>query len=399
VFAFNQLKANVNVNSSHSLQFFTTALLRFGMQDSISIFSSTMEGYRGYFHFCRNVGIYSGLLPSTVNSPSVVSRGSFPILKFLLVTFQFAITLSVLILDLDYLFQTNPNSKSLSDWIFKKGNALTYTTMGAGIISASFALRHKINLFYDKVEFYLNLCHEGAAIKWEGKILAALTIIITIVIGTKSVIFDLYDMIWKTQMVRQVSGRLIVPYNTVSVKQFYFNFLLNTFLAPLHLIHQGYVALLLVLGASFISDAFHGIVHELDNQIHFIPKVELLELNCSCPPKSKHGHPSVQSSFLKLEERWKELAKIFNLFSVISGIYLCILFPNTAAGFGTRLGAGIAGSAGPAGNWSDYSPRLFSGLLYAIRIAVLVEMGHRFKQNVSDRRQTRKDDRIHNEVV
>jgi hypothetical protein len=180
------------------------------MHDSISIFSSTMmAGYRKYFHFCRNLGIFSCLLPCSVNSQLITSHVSFKILKTILLTFQFAITLSVLILDLEYLFQSNPNSKSVSDWVFKKGNALTYTTMGAGIILASFVLRHQIDLFYDKVVCNLNLCHEGA-IKWERKILASLTITITIVIVTKSVIFDLYDMIWDTHRVRQVD-RLIVP--------------------------------------------------------------------------------------------------------------------------------------------------------------------------------------------
>jgi hypothetical protein len=381
LFAFNHLKANLNVTSviTNFLYSFST-LLHIRLDELFSTFSSTM-GYRQDFHFCRNLGIFSGCLPCCVNSNLATSRVSFPILKTIFVFFQLAITFFVLILDFDYLFQSDPNSKSLSDWIFKKGNTLTYTTMGAGIILSSFVLRHKISLFYDRVELYLSLCNE-VAMKSESKILARFTIIVTIIHGMKSVICDLYDMIWDTQKVQQVD-RLIVPYNTVSVELFYFNFLVNTFLALLQLIHQGYVGLLLVLGASFISEAFDGIVQELDSQIHFIPKLELLE-SCFRPPKKKAGHRSVQSSFLKLEKRWKELAKLFKIFSMTSSVYLLILFPNTACGFVTRLSAAIA-SAFTAWNWSDYSSRVFSGLVYATRFAVLVEIGHRFKQNVSYR--------------
>jgi hypothetical protein len=212
--------------------------------------------------------------------------------------FHFLVTFFVLIVDFDYLFQSDPNSKSLSDWIFKKGKDLTYTAVGVGILLASVILRHKVSLFYDKVELYLSLCNE-VAMKSESKILARFTIIITIFHITKGVISDLYDMIWDTQKLRQVD-RLIVPYKTGSDELFYFNFLVNTFLALLQLIHQGYVGLLLVLGASFISKAFDGIVQELYTQ-NLVSNVELLE-SCFCL-KKKAGHPSVQSSFLELEKR------------------------------------------------------------------------------------------------
>jgi hypothetical protein len=390
LFAFNKLKANLVTNNNVIIAFSSSfnvitnflysfsTLLHIRQDELFSTFSSTM-GYRQYFDFCRNLGISSGCLPCSVNSNLVTSRVSFPYLKTILVLFHFLVTFSILIVDFDYLFQSDPNSKSLSDWIFNKGKDLTYTAMGVGILLASVILRQKISLLYDKVELYLSLSNE-VAMNSESKILARFTIIITIFHGTKGVIFDLYDMIWDTQKLRQVD-RLIVPYKTGSVELFYFKFLFNQLFAALQLIHQGYVGLLLVLGASFISKAFDGIVQELDTQ-NLVSNVELLE-SCFCL-KKKAGHPSVQSSCLKLEKRWKELAKIFKLFSVVSGVYLSILFPNTAFGFVTRLGAGIA-SAFTSWNWSDYGSRVFSGLVYAIRIVVIVEMGHRFKQNVSDR--------------
>jgi hypothetical protein len=336
--------------------------------------------YRNYFKFCLYFGLVTGCLP-IVNFKLIkflTDKYNKLIAKGVLISF-FCTTLFVVILDIDFLSQHYSDNSSLSSWIFSKGKDLAFTGMGISILIACFTLRYKIKAFYDKIDSFLN--RYGQPAKSSGHQITCLCLTVTALHVSKVFISHLYDMIADTDKMRRIN-RIIFPYKTETLASFYLYCILNLTSDALQTIQQGFVSLLFVLGVSFISDMFDEIVIEIHGM------VGVIDLNFQC----KHdlwaqknflsvSEKAEKSRWIKLKAKWDQLEEIFEIFNDISSVFLCIMFPATTCGVVARLGAGIVGVFS-VWNWSDYGSRVYSGIIYCVRISIFVEMGHRFKRNV-----------------
>jgi len=344
--------------------------------------------YHKALKFCYLTGAWTGIISASTWTLANKHYPKNKIARVLDVTsrgYQGLICCLILILNFDFILQNYPNSndKRLSDWILNKGKDLAFVFMGSGLIISSFLLRKSIRNLYSLMNEY-SLQH-SLKMRDDFKFLNTCSLILVVLHSGKVAVSEMYDMLGRQEETKFFKRLLIPSDPEINWDAFYAVHSLNSVADIIQILHQGYTMMFLVVGAAFISDAFRSLQVDFEQEIqlsasffsHFALAAKL--------ENSRNSQWSLQSNnnnvrAARLQQKWDKLVEIFELYSFIGGVYLCIMFPGVSLGFVTRVASGILNTF--RWNWSTYGSRVYSGMICLMRTLLLIEVGHKFKSEV-----------------